>query len=196
MWPARKIGRANDSIVCTFWSISAGLSLVPERYGPAIKNHHRPRFRQLVSFQLNRRSSKASKSSSTTDRRSAHRRTAKRVTIRWIRESLLFQLQFSFVVFHELLNVSGSSEEAIPLLVVQSDGKAAQTVDTDAAFFADFEDKVATAFLGFDFLFQLGQFRFKFFVAWFRHEILVPNEYSPDFYAISIVTCPPLLCGG
>src|SRR3974390_3063631 len=35
--PARKIGSAYASMASTFFFINAGSSLVPERYGPAIK---------------------------------------------------------------------------------------------------------------------------------------------------------------
>ena len=77
---------------------------------------------------------------------------------------LVFQLQLGFVFFHELRDVVGGAEEAVPLLVIESDGEAAEAIDADAAFFAYFEDEVAAAFLGLDFLFELGEFGFKFFV--------------------------------
>jgi len=42
------------------------------------------------------------------------------------------------------------------LLVVKRDREAAESVDTDAAFFADLEDQVAAPLLGLDFFFPTG----------------------------------------
>src|ERR1039458_10067259 len=69
--------------------------------------------------------------------------------------TLLFEFQARLVFFHEGLDLIGCAQQAVPLLVVESDGKTAEAVDADAALLADFEDQVAAAFLGFDFFFQL-----------------------------------------
>src|SRR5215469_8163596 len=83
--------------------------------------------------------------------------------------TLLFELELRLVLFHELLDVVGGVEKAIPLLVVQRDGKAPQAVDAHAALFSDLKDQVSAAFLGFDLFFQLSQFRFEFVVSRFCH---------------------------
>ena len=82
---------------------------------------------------------------------------------------MLFELQLRLVVFHELLDLIGGAEQAVPLLIVESDGETAETIDADTAFFSDFKDQVSAAFLGFDFIFQLRKFRFQLLVGWFCH---------------------------
>src|SRR5579863_6658274 len=90
--------------------------------------------------------------------------------------ALLFELELRFVFFHEALDVGGGTEQAVPLLVVERDRKAAQAVHAHAAFFADLENQVAAAFLDFYFFFQLRQLRFQFLVGWFCHAFVASGK--------------------
>ena len=83
--------------------------------------------------------------------------------------ALLFQLQLRFVFFHKRLDVVRRAQQAVPLLVVQRDRKAAQAVYADPTLLSDLENQVAAALLDFDFLYQLSQFCFEFFVTRFCH---------------------------
>jgi hypothetical protein len=85
---------------------------------------------------------------------------------------LSFELEAGFVVFKELAKVLGGVEQACPLFVVKRNGKAAKAIDADTALLGDFELHGAAAFLGFNLLLQVGEARFEFFVAWFRHKDL------------------------
>src|SRR5258705_13096737 len=84
---------------------------------------------------------------------------------------LLFELELAggFVFLEEFAELRHGVEEADPLFVIERDGKAAEAVDADAAFFADakFERAAAAARL----LFHFRDFCFEFFVRWFGHGI-------------------------
>src|SRR5450432_566710 len=81
---------------------------------------------------------------------------------------LLLQLQLALVVFKELLEVFGSTQQPGPLFVVKRDRETAQAVDADSAFFADAELHRPGAFRAL--LFEFGNFGFQFFVRWLGHD--------------------------
>src|SRR6267143_2851661 len=92
-----------------------------------------------------------------------HRRTA---------ELFLLQLELAggFVFFEEFAELRHGVDEADPLFVIERDGKAAEAVNADAAFFADakFEGAAAAAA---GLFFHFRDFCFQFFVGWFGHDI-------------------------
>src|SRR6267378_829515 len=92
-----------------------------------------------------------------------HRRTA---------ELFLLQLELAggFVFFEEYAELRHGVEQADPPFVIERDGKAAEPVNADAAFFADakFEGAAAAAAR---LLFHFRDFCFEFFVRWFGHGV-------------------------
>src|SRR6266436_5720254 len=90
------------------------------------------------------------------------------------RTAKLFLLQLGlaggFVFFEEFAELRHGVEETDPLFVIERDGKAAETVDADAAFFADakFERAAAAATRLF---FHFRDFCFEFLVSWFGHGV-------------------------
>src|SRR6266436_3341098 len=90
------------------------------------------------------------------------------------RTAKLFLLQLElaggFVFFEEFAELRHGVEEADPLFVIERDGKAAKTVDADAAFFADAEFEGAAAAAA-ALLFHFRDFCFEFFVSWFSHGV-------------------------
>src|SRR5439155_17921023 len=79
-----------------------------------------------------------------------------------------FQFAGGFIFFEKVAQILGDVEQTNPLFVIERDGKAAETVDADAAFFSDAKFESAGA-LGAFFFFELGQPGFEFFVRWFGH---------------------------
>src|ERR1700675_4957787 len=56
-----------------------------------------------------------------------------------------FQFESGLVLFEEGTEAVGGIEKAHPLLVVECDGEAPETIDADAAFFADAKFQGAAA---------------------------------------------------
>ncbi len=72
------------------------------------------------------------------------------------------------ILLEESAQAIARIEKADPLLVIQCDGKAAEPVNADAAFFANSKFKLAGAAAG-GLLFQFGNARLQVFISGFRH---------------------------
>ena len=78
-----------------------------------------------------------------------------------------FTFSFSLFVSRKSRSSCVTSNKACPLLVVESNGKTAKTIQTDAALLAHFEPQAATWLL----LFKFRHSRLQFLIRWFRHLI-------------------------
>jgi hypothetical protein len=84
---------------------------------------------------------------------------------------LLLKFEPGLIIFEELAELRAGVEEAVPLLVVKGDGKAAESINADAAFFAhtEFEGSGAARLL-----LQFGEAGFEFFISRFGHGKVAP----------------------
>src|ERR1700739_1353266 len=94
-----------------------------------------------------------------------------RLSARVVNELFFLELQpaVGLVSFQEFAQIRRGFEQANPLLVIQRDGKAAQPVHADPAFFAHAKFECAGAAAP-SLFFQLGDTCFQFFIRWIGHD--------------------------
>src|SRR5215470_14395989 len=87
-----------------------------------------------------------------------------------VKSLLPFELQFGLVLFEKRTELFRLIEQAGPLLVIQGDGKSAQAIDADTAFFTHAKLQRSGAAPG-GLFFQFSEAGFEFFVGWFCHVV-------------------------
>src|SRR5690242_21265480 len=105
---------------------------------------------------------------------------------------LFFELQLAFglVFFQKFAQIRGSIEQPDPLLVIQGDGKASQTIHAHASLFAYAKLQRAGPPAG-STLLQLRYTRFQLFIARLGH---VSSRWRFwDFNSVAIIHSPPLM---
>src|ERR1700736_2048950 len=87
------------------------------------------------------------------------------------------QLELRLVFFQKFAEFIGGVEQAVPLLVVESHGKAAQAIDAYASLVGHAKFQATGAARALLFL-QLGETGFEFFVGGFRHDVTSKDDVT------------------